>query len=254
MTIKSDKWIRNQCVPPTHILKHATGGVEYASQPFTNVQISHLQQNKLLCELGVSNEPNKVDREVELFTEFREITKKEILNWKPMIEPFVSTSVRQDQGKKILSYGLSSFGYDVRLASKFKLFTNINSSLIDPLSDNSTCYVDMEGEYCIIPPNSYVLGHTAEYFNIPRDVLVICVGKSTLARLGVQINVTPIEPGFSGQVVIEISNSTNLPVKVYANQGVAQFLFLQSDEPCSVSYSDRSGKYQGQTGITTAKL
>lgn len=254
MTIKSDKWIRAQCEQPTHIVKLATGGTEYASEPFTNTQAFLQQHNDTLNELLISNRKSPSNSEVVEFTEIRPLTLKEQTLWKPMIEPFVNGSVREENGKKILSYGLSSFGYDVRLANQFKLFTNINSTIIDPLEPQQNCYVDQVGDYCIIPPNSYLLGHTVEYFRIPRDVLVICMGKSTLARLGLQLNITPVEPGFEGQVVIEISNSTNIPVKVYANQGVAQFLFLQSDEPCAVSYKDRSGKYQGQTGITTARL
>lgn len=170
-----------------------------------------------------------------------------------MIDPFYPMQQRRDaDGDKIVSFGLSSYGYDVRLADRFKLFTNTNSSVVDPLEVDDRCFVEVEGDSVLIPPNSYLLGHTPEYFKIPRDVQVVCVGKSTYARCGAIVNVTPIEPGFEGQVVIEISNATPLPVRVYANQGIAQFLFFQGSEPCVVSYADRGGKYQGQTGIQLA--
>lgn len=173
---------------------------------------------------------------------------------KPMIAPFVGECVRHDGEQKIVSYGLSSFGYDVRLANKFKVFTNINNGVIDPMDMGDLSYVDHEGDYVIIPPNSYVLGHTIETFCIPEDVMVVCVGKSTYARAGALVNVTPIEPGFEGQVVIEISNATPLPLKVHANMGIAQFMFFMGDRPCNISYRDRDGKYQGQSGVTLAKL
>lgn len=155
--------------------------------------------------------------------------------------------------EKILSYGTSSFGYDVTLSDEFRIFTNINSSIIDPLNFDEKCLQEFKGDVCIIPPNSYILGVTKEYFDIPRNVMVVCVGKSTYARCGAIVNVTPIEPGFKGHVVIEISNATNLPLKIYANQGVAQFMFFESDEECETSYADKNGKYQGQTGVTLAK-
>jgi dCTP deaminase len=173
----------------------------------------------------------------------------------PMIAPFVGEQVRaREDGQKIISYGLSSAGYDVRLGNKFKIFTNALCSNIDPLDLDPNMYVDYEGEYCWIPPNSYILGHTMEVFNIPKDVLAICLGKSTYARLASIVNVTPIEPEFKGDVVIEIANLSPLPLKVYAGMGIAQFLFLKMDEECEVSYNDRGGKYQGQRGLTTARL
>lgn len=155
--------------------------------------------------------------------------------------------------ERIISYGLSSYGYDVRLGSKFKIFTNINSTVIDPMAMSDECYVDFEGDVCIIPPHSYALGHTVEYFRMPKDVVAVCLGKSTYARAGCAINVTPIEPGFEGQVVIEIANQTPLPMKVYANMGIAQFMFHRG-ERCMVSYADRAGKYQGQMGVTPARV
>lgn len=183
---------------------------------------------------------------------YKEFNSAEITAFKPMITPYSENQVREENGKKILSWGSSSYGYDVRLADEFKIFSNINSNIIDPLDFDQKCLHDHKGPYVIIPPNSYVLGRTLEYFDIPRDVMVICVGKSTYARLGAIVNVTPIEPGFKGNIVIEISNSTSLPLKVYANQGISQFLFFKGNTPCKISYADRIGKYQGQTSIQTA--
>jgi dCTP deaminase len=174
---------------------------------------------------------------------------------KPMIEPFTPHQVRTDEeGRKILSYGTSSYGYDVTLARKFAIFTNLNSAIIDPLDFDEKCLVEVEGDYVILPPNSYLLGVTNEYFRIPKNVMVVCVGKSTGARAGMLVNTTPIEPGFEGNVVIEISNATSLPMKIYANMGVAQFMFFESDEECTRSYADGQRKYQGQTGIVTPKV
>lgn len=184
-----------------------------------------------------------------------DVTLKSLCNnneLQPMITPFVPHQVREEEGRKIISYGLTSFGYDVRLSSKFKIFSNLKNSVIDPLKADDSCFVEHEGDHVIIPPNSYVLGHTVEYFDIPRDVVSICLGKSTYARSGAIINVTPIEPGFQGEVVIEIANATTLPLIIYANQGIAQFMFLRGDRPCEVSYADRGGKYQNQRGVQTA--
>ncbi len=179
---------------------------------------------------------------------------KELCLTKEMIDPFVDNNIRQNkEGNKIISYGLSSFGYDVRLSNQFKIFSNINSTVVDPLSFDDKACVDYTGEYCIIPPNSYILGVTIEYFKIPEDIMVVCLGKSTYARCGAIVNVTPIEPGFEGQVVIEISNATPLPLKVYANMGIAQFVFFRGNA-CEVSYRKKEGKYQGQRGITLARL
>ena len=167
-----------------------------------------------------------------------------------MIEPFVDGQVRAVNSERIVSYGLSSFGYDVRCTRNFKVFTNLNSAVVDPKNFDNNSFVDVESDVCIIPPNSFALAHTVEYFKIPRDVLVICLGKSTYARCGIIVNVTPLEPGWEGQVTLEFSNTTNLPAKIYAGEGVAQMLFLQSDEVCETSYKDRKGKYQGQRGVT----
>ena len=170
-----------------------------------------------------------------------------------MIEPFEPRQVRERNGEKIVSYGTSSYGYDVRCASEFKIFTNINSTIVDPKRFDEKSFVDLTADVCIIPPNSFVLARTVEYFRIPRDVLTICLGKSTFARCGIIVNVTPLEPEWEGHVTLEFSNSTPLPAKIYANEGVAQMLFLQSDEVCETSYKDRGGKYQGQKGVTLPK-
>lgn len=171
-----------------------------------------------------------------------------------MIEPFEPNQVRQVNGQKIVSYGVSSYGYDVRCAPEFKVFTNINSAIVDPKNFTNDSFVDVNADVCIIPPNSFALARTVEYFRIPRDILVVCLGKSTYARCGIIVNVTPLEPEWEGQVTLEFSNTTNLPAKIYANEGVAQMLFLLGNEPCEVSYKDRGGKYQGQMGVTLPKV
>jgi len=167
-----------------------------------------------------------------------------------MIDPFVENQVSKMANDKIISYGMSSYGYDVRCANEFKVFTNINSAIIDPKNFAKESFVDLKTNVCIIPPNSFVLARTIEYFRIPRNVLTICLGKSTYARCGIIVNVTPLEPEWEGYVTLEFSNTTNLPAKIYANEGVAQMIFLESDEACEISYKDRGGKYQGQTGVT----
>ena len=167
-----------------------------------------------------------------------------------MITPFEPGQVREQAGEKIVSYGTSSYGYDVRCADEFKVFTNINSAIVDPKNFDDSSFLDLKADVCIIPPNSFVLARTVEYFKIPRSVLTVCVGKSTYARCGIIVNVTPLEPEWEGHVTLEFSNTTNLPAKIYANEGVAQMLFLESDEICGTSYADRAGKYQGQEGVT----
>ena len=169
-----------------------------------------------------------------------------------MIEPFVKSQIHQNQkgGGRIVSYGTSSYGYDVRCSSEFKIFTNINSAIVDPKAFDYNSFVDVKSDVCIIPPNSFALARTIEYFRIPRNILTICVGKSTYARCGIIVNVTPLEPEWEGHVTLEFSNTTPLPAKIYANEGVAQMLFFESDEVCEVSYKDRQGKYQGQQGVT----
>lgn len=171
-----------------------------------------------------------------------------------LIEPFEPGQVKQQGDKKLVSYGTSSYGYDVRCATEFRIFTNINSSIVDPKNFDSNSFVNLDTDVCIIPPNSFALARTVEYFRIPRNILTICLGKSTYARCGIIVNVTPLEPEWEGHVTLEFSNTTTLPAKIYANEGVAQMLFFESDEVCETSYKDRGGKYQGQTGVTPPKV
>jgi dCTP deaminase len=167
-----------------------------------------------------------------------------------MIEPFVDEQVRAG----VVSFGLSSYGYDIRVADEFKIFTNINSTVVDPKNFDPRSFVDVKTDVCIVPPNSFALARTIEYFRIPRDVLTVCLGKSTYARCGIIVNVTPFEPEWEGYVTLEISNTTPLPARIYANEGIAQVLFFQSDEPCERSYADKRGKYLKQQGVTLPKV
>lgn len=167
-----------------------------------------------------------------------------------MISDFVDTQIE----KGILSYGVSSYGYDARVGDEFKIFTNVNNALIDPKKLPNDAFISKKADCCIIPPNSFVLASTVEYFKIPRDVLVICLGKSTYARCGIIVNVTPLEPEWEGHVTLEFSNTTTLPVKIYANEGACQFIFLKADSECAKSYKDKKGKYMGQIGITLPKI
>ena len=171
-----------------------------------------------------------------------------------MIEPYEPGQVKQLDGKRIVSYGTSSYGYDIRCADEFKLFTNINSTIVDPKQLDDGNFVDFKGDSVVIPPNSFALARTVEYFRIPRNVLTICLGTSTYARCGILVNVTPFEPEWEGYVTLEFSNTTPLPAKIYANEGVAQVVFFESDEVCETSYKDRGGKYQGQRGVTLPKM
>jgi dCTP deaminase len=167
-----------------------------------------------------------------------------------MIEPFVDDQVRSG----VISYGVSSYGYDVRVGDEFKVFTNVFNTVVDPKNFDPKSFVDIRADVCIIPPNSFALASTIEYFRIPRDILTVCLGKSTYARCGIIVNVTPFEPEWEGHVTIEISNTTPLPAKIYANEGIAQVLFFQSDDVCAVSYKDKKGKYQAQRGVTLPKI
>ena len=167
-----------------------------------------------------------------------------------MIDPFVENQVRSG----VISFGLSSYGYDIRVADEFKVFTNINTTVIDPKAFDPRSFVDVKTDVCIVPPNSFALARTVEYFRIPRDVLTVCLGKSTYARCGIIVNVTPFEPEWEGTATLEISNTTPLPAKIYANEGIAQVLFFQSDEPCTTSYRDKKGKYQAQIDVTLPKV
>jgi dCTP deaminase len=167
-----------------------------------------------------------------------------------MIEPFVDNQMRSG----VISFGVSSYGYDVRVGDEFKVFTNVYNTVVDPKNFDSKSFVDIKADVCIIPPNSFALASTIEYFRIPRDILTVCLGKSTYARCGIIVNVTPFEPEWEGHVTIEISNTTPLPAKIYANEGIAQVLFFQGDEPCEISYKDKKGKYQAQRGVTLPKI
>lgn len=175
---------------------------------------------------------------------------RELVKSHGMIEPFEEKQKRDG----MISYGLSSYGYDARASSEFKIFTNVDNAIVDPKDFSNKSFVDRDVDVCVIPPNSFVLTRSVEYFRIPKDVMVICLGKSTYARCGLIVNVTPLEPGWEGHVTLEISNTTPLPARVYANEGVAQFLFFKGSAACEVSYADRAGKYMGQTGVTLPKL
>ncbi len=175
---------------------------------------------------------------------------REMATSQGMIEPFVEKQIRTD----VISYGLSSYGYDMRVADEFRIFHNALSPVVDPKAFDERSFVEYEGDVCLIPPNSFALGRSVEYFRIPRDVLTLCVGKSTYARCGIITNVTPFEPEWEGFVTLEISNTTPLPARIYANEGIAQVLFFESDEPCEVSYNDKKGKYQAQRGVTLPRL
>ena len=167
-----------------------------------------------------------------------------------MIDPFVEGQV----SKGVISYGLSSYGYDIRVSDEFKVFTNLHSAVVDPKNFDPKSFVEIKDEYCIIPPNSFALAKTVEYFRIPRSTVTVCVGKSTYARCGIIVNVTPFEPEWEGYVTLEISNTTPIPAKIYSNEGIAQVLFFEGDEECDISYADKKGKYQKQTGITHPKI
>lgn len=167
-----------------------------------------------------------------------------------MIEPFADGQIKEDKGQKLVSFGLSSYGYDLRVAEEFKVFTNVYNAIVDPKNFQSNSFVDIKGSHCIIPPNSFALARSVEYFRIPRNVLTLCIGKSTYARCGIIVNVTPFEPEWEGYVTLEISNTTPLPAKIYAGEGLAQVLFFVANEDCEVSYADRKGKYMNQTEIT----
>ena len=172
-----------------------------------------------------------------------------------MIQPFSENQIRlDDEGNKLISYGVSSYGYDVRCSNEFKVFTNIHSAIVDPKSFDEKSFVDIESDVCVIPPNSFALARTVEYFKIPENILVVCLGKSTYARCGIIVNVTPLEPGWEGHVTLEFSNTTPLPAKIYANEGVAQFVFMRGNEKPQVSYAKRKGKYMKQKGVTLPKV
>lgn len=257
MSIKSDRWITRKSARPSFV------GVVHGEE----VLLHHHADRDLIEEL---RELTRIRgyADVQRATPFlRAATEEDLVNWQPMIEPFVSRQVRKGEGplvdgfdgpvpthSDVISFGVSSYGYDVRVADEFKVFTNVHGGRVDPKNFDSKNYVDIKGPELVIPPNGFALARTVEYFRIPRNVLTICLGKSTYARCGIIVNVTPLEPEWEGHVTLEFSNTTNLPAVVYANEGVAQMLFLESDEDCDVSYKDRQGKYQGQTGVVTPRM
>lgn len=261
MSILSDLEIGALCVGKTHFLRYNSGATCFTWLPDRIKSVEDLKDHELgrgLESIERMNEPFEVPQQ-PLITHFvgqQVRTQGHSDAIREIEEPDFIGFVGDDaySNRKVLSYGLSGHGYDVRLSREFRIFTNVNSSIIDPLNfDEKACLVEHIGDYCIIPPNSYILGFTPEWFNIPKDVQVVCVGKSTYARAGAIVNCTPVEAGFEGRVVIEIANSTNLPLKVYANQGIAQFLFFRSEEPCLTDYSVGGRKYQGQSGIVTPR-
>jgi dCTP deaminase len=237
VSILSDISIRQRCVPPTQVLDTEMRDAALTAMTNTVGGARGAALFKLLEQ-----------------ERHRPPSEEELAAFQPMIHPYVDGQVREVDGQKIISYGTSSYGYDVRCAPEFKVFTNINSTIVDPKAFDPSCFVDVESDVCIIPPNSFALARTVEYFRIPRDILVVCLGKSTYARCGIIVNVTPLEPEWEGHVTLEFSNTTPLPARIYANEGVAQFLFFQGDQPCATSYKDRGGKYQGQTGVNPPRM
>lgn len=255
--IMNDAWIAKQCVPPDTFFDKTLYDL-------------HVKRSGIVAPAIEGGAEMAVRALRAQYT--RPTTVEECLAFVPMIAPFNGELVRKVYGpagfgedqrlseRKIISKGLTSYGYDVSLAEEFKLFTNVNSAIVDPKRMDDRCLVDAKlhmdddgAKFVILPPNSYLLGRTVEYFHMPRDVLAVCLGKSSYARAGAIVNVTPIEPGFEGHVVIEISNATNLPMKIYAGEGISQFVFFKG-EPCKTSYADRGGKYMGQQGITLSKV
>lgn len=247
MTIKSDRWIRQQCTPPEKVILVGNYTPQYT---VAMLRIEDIDPQEFFEEYR-GKRPEMIKRLALMANKYPEVlpyelTEEEIANWKPMIEPFSPELVREANGEKIVSYGTSSYGYDIRCGREFKIFTNINSTIVDPKNFDPNSFVEVVGDYCIIPPNSFALARTMEYLRIPRNVLTVCLGKSTYARCGIVVNVTPFEPEWQGFATLEFSNTTPLPAKIYAGEGCAQVLFFESDEECETSYKDRNGKYQCQ--------
>lgn len=283
MAIKSDRWIKQMCTPPTFIITEMVavqnpnpGNHDVYYLPAERKRAVHMTEEQIKAEM------QRCEYQATGIKHYRPVEETDLVaaNWKPMIEPFTPNQVRR-QGdnipqsailaqkhmdekahadfqqwcdQKIVSYGTSSYGYDVRCADEFKIFTNINSTIVDPKNFDPKSFVDFKGDVCIIPPNSFALARTVERFAIPRNVLTVCLGKSTYARCGIIVNVTPFEPEWEGYVTLEFSNTTPLPAKIYANEGCAQVLFFESDEVCETSYKDRGGKYQSQEGVVVPRV
>ena len=271
MSVLSDKQIKARCIAPTHAVTRIS--------KLRDRWIEHPRENIIATEDEIAT----MLARTQIHPAITRYPAEQRALFKPMIEPFVAGQVREKGGdltnppdgdpyegptldngfemrsyrtpmEKVISYGLSSYGYDVRCADEFKIFTNVNSAQVDPKNFNEKAFLDVKGDEIIIPPNSFALARTVEYFRIPRDTLVVCLGKSTYARCGIIVNVTPLEPEWEGHVTLEFSNTTPLPAKIYANEGCAQFLFLKADEVCEQSYKDKGGKYQGQTGVVTPRM
>jgi dCTP deaminase len=252
MTIKSDKWIDKKCSS----LRVASYLAAYVGRSEPVRYDAILEESVKTDDVLQAIKESRSIQDGEFGIQFSQITEcdsEDVIQsvvavglGGPMIEPYEPRLVREVEGNKIVSYGTSSYGYDIRCAREFKVFTNINSTIIDPKNFDEKSFVSHEGDFCIIPPNSFALAHTVEYFRIPRNVLAVCLGKSTYARCGIIVNVTPFEPEWEGYVTLEFSNTTPLPAKIYAGEGCAQVLFFESDEDCNTSYKDRNGKYQSQ--------
>lgn len=274
MSIKSDAYLIKKCTPPSHraIVSGLKSGFGWLGVDFQLADCTDDGRVRVHSTLYVPVEPADLD---SFYLQNP---------WFPLIAPFFGEQVRSKEvprtmspqeelyhrtlpleeqtayrasltaTEKTISYGVSSYGYDVQCAEEFKVFTNINNSLIDPKNFDPAIFVDVKGPKCIIPPNSFALARTVEWFKIPRNVLTVCLGKSTYARCGIIVNVTPLEPEWEGHVTLEFSNTTNLPAVIYANEGVAQMLFFESDETCLTSYKDRGGKYQGQSGVVVPRM
>lgn len=249
--ILSDNWIKRQCIPPSHLLV-AISGTETRSM------------EERLCWEGITHTKEELEDLCNRYHAVHLRNEKEVQDtgWVPMIMPFHAELIRQVEGRRVISYGVSSYGYDIRLAAEeLKVFTNLHSIEVDPRNVDPQAYTTPRtllapdgAQYVLQPPNSIMLGHTVENFCIPRDVLGQCLGKSTYARVGVSLIVTPLEPGWEGQLVVEIVNNTNSPVRIYIDQGIGQLNFFKGDRPCDVSYADRGGKYQNQAGTTDSRV
>lgn len=278
MSIKPDLWIRRKSTPPTHALYVRPGSSDikelaWEGNTHTVEQLEDLERrfwavrlkdtDPLVRDFKPMIEPfesgqvrHKTPDTFEEFVSKLRLDKASLLNRTPTLlrRNYDAYLIEFAKDSKVISYGTSSYGYDVRCADEFKIFTNINSSVIDPKNFDPQCFVDFKGDVCIIPPNSFVLARTVEHFRIPRNVLTVCLGKSTYARTGIVVNVTPLEPEWEGFVTLEFSNTTTLPAKIYANEGVAQMLFFESDEDCETSYKERGGKYQSQVGVVPPRM
>lgn len=251
MSILSDRQIIDLCVPPTEVYDSK---IDAQLGPEMELGVYYPDPT-----VRAANEAYRIAQRRKRC--MRPPTAEELAAFVPMISPFSAEQIRCEDDRKIISHGVTSYGYDVTLAEEFKVFSNLNAAIINPKKFNSEANLvdaklmqDEKGaKYVVLPPNSYLLGRTREYFRMPRDVLAIALGKSTYARVGVAVNVTPIEPGFHGNVVIEVANQTTSPIMIFANEGISQFVFFRG-EPCQTSYADRGGKYQGQTGVTVARV